>query len=159
MSIRDISVDDTGDWMYSILRSETFSKLPPASFKKIFMRMELVSVKAGDIILRQGERGDYYYIIEYGRCMVSRIPARGKTPIKLAELGPGEGFGEEALIAGTPRNATVKMLTDGQLIRLKEPDFRGLIKEPLLQAVDCAEASSIAAQGAKWLDITVVPGF
>lgn len=153
MSVHDITVDDTGGWMYSILRSEAFSKLPPASFRKIFMRMELVSVKAEDTILKQGERGDYYYIIECGRCVVSRIPVRGKTPIKLAELGPGEGFGEEALIAGAPRNATVEMLTDGQLIRLKEPDFRELIKEPLLQAVDCAEASSIVAQGAKWLDI------
>ncbi len=153
MSVHHITVDDTGDWMYSILRSEAFSKLPPASFRKIFMRMELVSVKAEDTILKQGERGDYYYIIECGRCVVSRIPVRGKTPIKLAELGPGEGFGEEALIAGAPRNATVEMLTDGQLVRLKEPDFRELIKEPLLQAVDCAEASSIVAQGAKWLDI------
>jgi hypothetical protein len=54
MSVHDITVDDTGDWMYSILRSEAFSKLPPASFKKIFMRMEVVSVKAEDIILRQG---------------------------------------------------------------------------------------------------------
>jgi len=153
MSVHDITVDNTSGWMYSILRSEAFSKLPPASLRKIFMRMELVSVKADDTILKQGERGNYYYIIERGRCVVSRIPVRGKTPIKLAELGAGEGFGEEALIAGTPRNATVEMLTDGQLIRLKEPDFRELIKEPLLQAVDCAEASSIVAQEAKWLDV------
>jgi hypothetical protein len=67
MSVHDITVDDTSGWMYSILRSEAFSKLPPAILRKIFMRMALVSVKADDTILKQGERGDYYYITHLTR--------------------------------------------------------------------------------------------
>ncbi len=149
----EITINDTGNWMVRILRSGTFAKIPSASLQKIFMRMEPVPVKAGDTIIKQGEAGDYYYVIESGHCLVSRIPLRGKAAIKLAELGPGEGFGEEALIAGTLRNATVEMLTDGQLMRLKTSDFNELIKEPLLQPVGCVQASSRVEQGTRWLDI------
>ena len=148
-----ISLNDTDNWMVRILRSGTFTRIPSASLQKIFMRMESIPVKTGDAIIKQGEVADYYYIIESGHCVVSRIPVRGKNPIKLAEFGPGDSFGEEALIAGNPRNATVEMLTDGQLMRLKAPDFNELIKEPLLQAVDCTQAITLVAQGARWLDV------
>lgn len=148
-----ITLNDTDNWMVRILRSGTFAKIPSASLQQIFMRMEPVSVKAGDAIIQQGEVGDHYYIIESGHCMVSRIPVRGKIPIKLAELGPGDSFGEEALIVGTPRSATVEMFTDGQLMRLNASDFNELIKGPLLQAVDCTQASALATQGARWLDV------
>src|SRR5919106_639189 len=134
-----ISLNDTDNWMVRILRSGTFARISSASLQNIFMRMESVSVRAGDIIIKQGDDGVYYYIIESGHCVVSRLPVRGKIPIKLADLGPGDSFGEEALIAGTPRNATVEMLTDGQLMRLQASDFNEFIKEPLLQGVSCAQ--------------------
>ena len=69
-------------------------------------------MKAGQAVIRQGDPGDYYYVMREGRANVSRKAESGKV-VMLGELGAGQGFGEEALLAGAPRNATVVMLTPG----------------------------------------------
>ena len=66
---------------------------------------------------------------------VTRETPLNKDGIKLAELGVGDTFGEEALISEAKRNATVTMLTEGVLMRLNKQDFRELMNEPLLQWV------------------------
>src|SRR6185437_3180561 len=73
--------------------------------------------------------------------------------IKLAELGVGDTFGEEALIAEAKRNATVTMTSDGVLMRLNKQDFRELMNEPLLQWVSNDQAREIIAKGGRWLDV------
>jgi hypothetical protein len=73
--------------------------------------------------------------------------------IKLAELGIGETFGEEALIAEAKRNATVTMLSDGVLMRLNKQDFRDLMHEPLLRWVDEGQALKIVQNKGQWLDV------
>ena len=78
-----------------------------------------------------------------GRCLVTRESPLNQKGIKLAELGVGETFGEEALIAEAKRNATVTMLTDGVLMRLNKQDFRDLMHEPLLRWVDEQQALKI----------------
>ncbi len=88
-----------------------------------------------------------------GRCIVTRETPLNKEGIKLAELGVGDTFGEEALIAEAKRNATVTMMTDGVLMRLNKQDFRELMNEPLLQWVNFEQAREIIAQGGKWLDV------
>ena len=85
--------------------------------------------------------------------MVTRETPLNKDGIRLAELGPGDSFGEEALIAEAKRNATVRMLTDGVLVRLSKSDFRELMNDPLLHYVDEARAQEIVAGGGKWLDV------
>jgi rhodanese-related sulfurtransferase len=51
------------------------------------------------------------------------------------------------------RNANVSMMTDGVLMRLGKEHFRTLLNEPLLAAVEFAEAQRIVAQGGEWLDV------
>src|SRR5215510_8625021 len=75
---------------------------------------------------------------------LQRTPNR--EGIKLAELGVGDTFGEEALIAEAKRNATVTMLSDGVLMRLNKQDFRELMNEPLLQWVTAEQAEQLAAK-------------
>ena len=84
---------------------------------------------------------------------MSRETPLKQEGIRLAELGVGDTFGEEALIAEAKRNATVTMLTDGVLMRLKKEDFRELMTEPLLQWVNREQASAIVAKGGRWLDV------
>ncbi len=55
-----ISLNDTDNWMVRILRSGTFARISSASLQNIFMRMESVSVRAGDIIIKQGDDEVYY---------------------------------------------------------------------------------------------------
>ena len=141
------------DWMTTLLQTKAFHRIPPANIQAIFQRLQRMPVKAGEVIIKQGGEGDYFYIIVSGKCAVSRETPLKQEGIRLAELGVGDTFGEEALIAEAKRNATVTMLSDGVLMRLKKEDFRELMNEPLLQWVSREQASEIVAKGGRWLDV------
>ncbi len=141
------------DWMTTLLTSKAFHKIPPANLQAIFQRLERVPYKAGETVIRQGQDGDYFYVIVSGKCLVTRETPLNRTGLKLAELTVGDTFGEEALIAQAKRNATVSMLTDGALMRLSSEDFRQLMSEPLLQRVSYERAQEIVAHGGQWLDV------
>ncbi|MSR13380.1 MAG: cyclic nucleotide-binding domain-containing protein [Gammaproteobacteria bacterium] len=154
LKIDETDPDEESDWMTRMLQSELFSRVPAANIQRIFVSLESVEYKASDVVVRQGGPGDFYYVIQTGRCQVSRQIPNGKVPIKLAELGPGDTFGEEALVAEATRNATVTMLTGGTLMRLTKEDFVELIKKPLLNEISHREAQHLVAnQGAVWLDV------
>ena len=141
------------DWMTVLLSTKSFHRIPPANIQAIFLRMQRVPYKAGEVVIKQGDEGDFFYAIVNGKCSVTRETPLNREGIKLAELAPGDTFGEEALIAEAKRNATITMLTDGVLMRLAKQDFRELMNEPLLQWVSYAEANDIVARGGKWLDV------
>jgi CRP-like cAMP-binding protein len=144
--------DLTGDWMTMMLRSEIFHRIPASNIQQVFMRMEPVTYKANETVITQGEEGDYYYFIKQGRAAVTHTTKSGKE-IKLAELEAGNGFGEEALISETKRNANVTMLTDGVLMRMGKNDFVELLKAPILHTVDFAKAQELLSSGAVLLDV------
>jgi rhodanese-related sulfurtransferase len=128
-----------------------FAALPPAHIETLLMRFERIEVRRGEAIVREGEEGDYYYVIERGRCTVLRNV--GGTCVELAELKAGDAFGEEALVADTRRNATVVMKTDGVLLRLAKADFVALLKEPLIRRISPAQARQKTAAGALLIDV------
>ena len=47
------------DWMTTLLQTKAFHKIPPANIQAIFMRLQQVNCKAGDVVIKQGEEGDY----------------------------------------------------------------------------------------------------
>ena len=157
--LRGDGLDVTGDWMTTLLQTKAFHRIPPANIQAIFMRMQRINYRAGDIVIKQGTEGDYFYVVVAGKCIVMRETPLNKEGIKLAELGPGDSFGEEALIAEAKRNATVTMSTDGTLMRLGKNDFQTLLNEPLLQWVDQQKAREIVAGGGKWLDVRLPSEF
>ena len=128
-----------------------FAALPPANIQAMLDKFSRVPAKRGQTIIKQGDPGDYYYLIESGRCKVSRLVAG--TPVQLAELKEGDAFGEDALVADTVRNATVTMNTDGMLLRLSKQDFDKLLRAPLLQKVSGDEGDRRVAAGATWIDV------
>lgn len=144
---------DNDDWMTVLLQTKAFHRIPPANIQALFMRMERVNYKAGEIVIKQGDEGDFFYVITRGRCVVTRETPLNREGIRLAELGVGESFGEEALISESKRNATVTMLTDGSLMRVSKEDFNVLLNEPLLRWVDYGQAQDIIARGGLWLDV------
>jgi len=141
------------DWMTTLLQTRSFHRIPPANIQAIFMRMQRVPYLAGDVIIKQGDEGDYFYVIVKGQCVVTRETPLNRDGIKLAELSVGDTFGEEALIAEAKRNATITMQTDGVLMRLAKNDFRELMNEPLLQWANYDQARDIVARGGRWLDV------
>jgi len=134
-----------------------FAHLPPANIGKLLNRVEAIAVWEKDVIVREGEEGDYYFLIESGRAQVTRRV--GGADLLLAELKAGDVFGEEALVSDAKRNATVTMKSNGVLLRMKKQDFLELMKEPLLHRISFAEAKEKVKQGAVWLDVRHPPEY
>lgn len=151
--VNDIEEGIDGDWMTRLLTSKALARIPATNIQALFMKVESMNVKAGQQIIRQGEEGDYYYIISEGHCQVSHRSEKQPKPQILAELSAGDSFGEEALISETKRNADITMLSDGVLMRLAKSDFVELLKEPMVNWLDQQQAEQMVTEGAKWLDV------
>jgi CRP-like cAMP-binding protein/rhodanese-related sulfurtransferase len=147
------------DWMTMLLQTKAFHKIPPANIQAIFMRMQQINYKAGDIVLKQGAEGDYFYVLTRGTALVTRETPLSKDGIKLAELSVGDTFGEEALISEAKRNATVTMTREGSVMRLGKEDFKKLLNEPMLDWVDADRAARIVKDGGQWLDVRLPSEF
>lgn len=152
---------DTGadDWMTTLLQTKAFHKIPPANIQAIFMRMQQINYKSGDVVLKQGSEGDYFYVLTRGKCLVTRETPLNKEGIKLADLAVGDTFGEEALISDAKRNATVTMTSDGSVMRLGKDDFNRLLNEPMLEWVSMEQAEAIIKEGGQWLDVRLPSEF
>ena len=151
--------ESNDDWMTMLLQAKAFHKIPPANIQAIFMRMQQISYKSGDVVVKQGAEGDYFYVLIRGKALVTRETPLSKDGIKLAELNVGDTFGEEALISDAKRNATVTMQTDGAVMRLGKEDFKKLLNEPMLDWVSLAQAEDIIRTGGQWLDVRLPSEF
>jgi len=149
---------DDPQWMFDLLSNPAFTKVPPGNLHTLFGRFEAMSAAAGEVIVQQGEPGDYYYLIRSGSARVTRHAGENKE-ILLAELKPGQGFGEEALISGDPRNASVIMSSAGELVRLPAAEFDALLREPLVQHVSLVQGAELIKQGAKLIDVRLEAEF
>ncbi len=142
--------DDT--WMTRILQSTLSESIPPAKLHGLFQRLQERHAKHGEVIIRQGDKPDFYYLIKRGQCRVTRENSSGAR-VTLAVLESGEVFGEEALVTGGERGATVTMETDGVLMRLNGKDFAEFLLYPLLEEIPMSEAVEIVGRGGAFLDV------
>lgn len=117
---------EEGDWMSSLLQSPFFNRIPPGNIRQLFVRFTPRKVVADEVVIREGERGEHFYVLESGSATV--LDKQGNI---LAALRPGDYFGEESLVGDTTRNASVKMLTQGKLMCLGKDDFITLLQEPV----------------------------
>lgn len=141
------------DWMTHVLHSKIVQKMPAVNIQALFMRLQKIELRSGQTVIKQGSEGDYFYIVVRGRCIVKREVLSGGAPLVLCELGVGEGFGEEALLSGGRRNATVEMSTDGALARVEKAEFLRLCSTPIVREVGLDEAQEIVRTGGCWLDV------
>jgi CRP-like cAMP-binding protein len=133
------------------LRSGAFAQLPAAHIDELLKRFERRKSVAEEVVIREGDEGDCYYVVESGRFQVERLV--GGATVVLAELKTGDAFGEEALVSEAKRNATVVSLAEGELLRLGREDFNELLREPLLRRLGFIEAADKVRRGALWLDV------
>jgi CRP-like cAMP-binding protein len=149
---------DDPSWMWDVLTQPAFRKVPPESINAMFTRFEAVSCSAGEVIIEQGAVGDYYYLIREGRARITRTSSDNLRQT-LADIGKSESFGEDALLTGDPRNATVTMLTDGLLMRLSKQDFDQLLSAPLVHKVSAQDAESLLQSGYLAIDVRLEDEF
>ena len=151
--VSEIHEEEEGDWMTRMLNSKAFEKLSPSNLQALFMHMEEVKANAGDVIIHEGDEGDYYYTIKEGQVEITRQLLNKPEPALLAVMGAGEAFGEESLIFGSRRNATVTMKTDGSLMRVNKDNFEKLLKIALINTVPVSKAISMIEGGAVCIDV------
>lgn len=142
-----------GDWMVRLLQAPLLHTLPPAHLQSLFTKMQPMELRPGETILSQGQQPDYFYIVATGTYRVTRRSAIGNSELVLAELGPGDMFGEDALVGETRRNATVTAVTGGTIMRLGRADFDRLCKEPALREVGPHEVDRLISAGGQVIDV------
>ena len=104
-----------------------FSACSPEELSAIASSLESVELEAGGVIFREGDSGDDLYIVESGQV---RIVSDAETEkVTFAHLGPGEFFGEMALMTGSPRSAAAIATTDIRLQRLSKERFDAILRE------------------------------
>jgi len=133
VEVQELDEADPGDWMSAMLRNPAFHRIPPANIAQIIACVEQIEVDPGQDVIRQGAPGDYYYVLTEGRCQV--LSDVDSVESEIDQIGPGHGFGEEALVSGDPRNATVRTLSRCGMVRLAAADFARLLRDPLVHSV------------------------
>ena len=106
------------------------------SLAELIPSLEQVQVKSGDILYRAGDPADALYLIIDGIVRIFLRP--GGRSLELACLGPGDWFGELALLTGEPRTTDVEAQTDLLLLKLSRDTFNRLIKKYPSLAVSLA---------------------
>ncbi len=144
IEVRDINEDSSADWMAAMLRSPVLQQVPSASIVRVIASVEPVEFAAGESIIRFDAPGDYYYVLVSGECRVLRPVQDSGELVEVDRIPPGEGFGEEALVSGLNRNATVEAVTDCRLVRLPGRDFQRFLREPMVQPVRLEEVGKVA---------------
>jgi hypothetical protein len=125
----------------AVLRSNAlFAPLPLTALDKLAERLVPVSFAPGEVVMREGERGDSYLVIENGEVEAS---AEGRP---IAMCGPGEGVGEIALLRKVPRTATVVARTPVHAYAIDAESFLAAVSGPAAAAVAEAITSSRLAR-------------
>ncbi len=114
----------------SLARLPLFSGVPVPTLEAVATRLVPVAARAGEVVIRQGDPADRFYLIETGTFEVTRRepgqPA-DVAPASLRSMTTGEVFGEIGLLRSTARTATVTATTDGALLALDGASFLELV--------------------------------
>jgi signal transduction histidine kinase len=106
-------------------KSPLFQGLSDDELQKLMDMAEPVSLRAGDILIKQGEPGDSAYVVIEGDFEVQK--QTGQSLIKIDVRNPGDVVGEMALLSRAPRNATLIAKTDGEVLRIPKEAFEQLL--------------------------------
>ena len=133
--------------------TRAFRLLPLNVVEEAAHRCEEIDVEKDQEVIRQDMKGDNFYIILEGEAEVWREELEDDEPQMVALLGPSDAFGEEALITGGARNATVQMTSNGRLLQLAKTDFEELVSAPALRSVSAEMAKVMIKDGAEIIDV------
>ena len=131
-----------GNWMERLLSTPLFEFIPPTNIQELFKRFKTRQVTSGEIIIKQGEPGDYFYMIKTGSVSV-HVEMNGKVN-QVAKLTAGQSFGQDALVSDLPRNATIMATAPCELGMLTEADFEDLLLSPVIEVITPAEIEEAA---------------
>jgi response regulator RpfG family c-di-GMP phosphodiesterase len=108
-------------------RSDLFMGLGISTIDRIATDFKMTNVNANVDIITEGERGTRFYLIATGEATV--LKGSGVSLHELGRLGPGDCFGEMALVSDEPRSATIRAASDLELLYLERDDFTVLMDQ------------------------------
>jgi MFS family permease len=121
-----------------------FAPLPPVTLEQLASNLSHVRVAAGDVVFREGDHGDRFYVVEKGEVTVE---PEGRPPLT---LGRGGYFGEIALLRDVPRTATVTARSDVELWALERDIFIAAVTghAPSAEAADAVISTHLGSASA-----------
>ena len=112
----------------SVQNNFLFRNLDEEQSADVINAMAEKKVKSGDSIIKQGAEGDFFFVLEEGKCDVY-VSKNGQPAAKVFEYGPGGSFGELALMYNAPRAATITAATECTLWALDRMTFRRILMD------------------------------
>jgi len=119
--------------LHDLRKSPLFQGLSDDELQKLMDMAEPVSLRAGDVLIKQGEVGDCAYVVIKGDFEVQK--QSGQSLIKIDVRNPGDVVGEMALLSRAPRNATLIAKTDGEVLRIPQEAFEQLLQSSTTAAM------------------------
>eukprot|EP01132_Coremiostelium_polycephalum_P002559 gene2559-3169_t len=116
----------------ALYKNIMFSHLEEEERNSVFGAMFEVQYKKGDVIIRQGDDGDNFYVVDYGVCDIF-VSKNNESPVLVMEVFEGGSFGELALIYGSPRAATVIAKTDVRLWAIDRVTYRRILMDATIR--------------------------
>jgi MFS family permease len=110
-----------------LLEHPIFAGLPVPRLEAAARSLEPVQIAAGQVVVRQGDTADRFYVIAEGLLRVTHVPDGGGPETELRMLAAGDVFGEIGILRGSPRTATVTATADGTLLALDAAEFLELV--------------------------------
>jgi CRP-like cAMP-binding protein len=131
----DAAVPVPHEHLEVLLRDPILGPLPTVEIERLAAVAELRTVPAGEVVIRVGDPGDRYFAIAAGH-----VEATG--PGVDRHMGPGEGFGEIALLRGSPRTATVRTTAPTTLLAIGRDEFLAAVRGHQPSAASAAALAS-----------------
>jgi anion transporter len=117
------------DYARLLGRVDLFAGLDRVTLAKLAAHLEPRSYSAQEIIFRQAQPGDAFYLVATGSVGVYVTDRGSDTELRVRVLHPGEPFGEMALLTNSSRTSTIRAETECQVLRLDRSSFLDLVRE------------------------------
>jgi putative ABC transport system ATP-binding protein len=121
----DVAVHETSVICEFLRQFPLFADLQTSTLTEVADKMMVQEAEAGEVVIRQGDPGELFYLIRSGK--VDVVVQQDGVSRQVAELGEGQYFGEAALLRDEPRNATVIARTQSVFYTLGKADFKDVL--------------------------------
>src|SRR5262245_48249520 len=123
------------DNVESLKEIPLFSEMDQEEVSTVFSLMDRHIFAPGQVIMRQGEPGDYFYVVVQGEVQFLVQDAGGQELV-IDEVGPGGFFGELSMLTGEPRSARVKAINEVVTLALDRIEFFNFLQQYPHAAID-----------------------
>ncbi len=125
-----LTIEETADSITDLLRQvDIFTPLTRQQLESLSEGLVPKFFGRGEVLVKQGDEGESFYVIEQGRVEVLLASEEGGVEASVAVLGPRDFFGEMSLLAGDRRTATVKAIEDVRIVIIDKEAFARIILE------------------------------